>query len=44
MDDQFKTVKRIGDRLGPARVEALGTRPPSGETLAAKKRLSDLLS
>jgi len=38
MDDQLKTVKRIGDTLGikPASTEASGARPPSGETIGAK--------
>ena len=38
MDDQLKTVKRIGDTLGikPASAEASGTLPPSGETIGAK--------
>lgn len=38
MDDQLKTVKRIGDTLGikPASAEASGTQPPSGETIGAK--------
>ena len=40
MDDQFKTVKRIGDTLGikPASAEASATQPPSGETIGAKTR------
>ena len=38
MDDQLKTVKRIGDTLGikPASAEASGTQPTSGETIGAK--------
>ena len=38
MDDQLKTVKRIGDTLGikPASAEASGTLPPSGDTIGAK--------
>jgi tripartite-type tricarboxylate transporter receptor subunit TctC len=38
MDDQLKTVKRIGDTLGikPASAEASGTQPSSGETIGAK--------
>ena len=38
MDDQLRTVQRIGERLGikPASAEIVNTGPPPAETLGAK--------